>query len=730
MSAEMQETLLSGSSPPLYVLLFPNVLTNQGVREDEDYKGEIDTEEAKKVLKRLLRQIESNQSLYEAISSKINWPGNKLGKADFVRDIVSAIVWILQVHCELNVNLYLSRDQSQVFCTLHSSEEVLERRAEFVRYRLQTSKPAEFSPNLDFMHVFPYVEFHQSLKEREVNGLMRYDDNGEETEKGSLFTLCDKTRLVFSLISSGFSLSWLQEEGLLLDHYCVHKTLHKDQLLRRWATLSALFKPQPLSMVRNYFGEKVALYFAWIDFYYHAMMWPAVAGSLCFLLSLFCDVESGQTLTLSFSVFLAIWASVFDHLWSRSERKLAWKWGTVNSADTEEQRAEFQGPLTEDPVTGRDIKAREGTMGTLKRLLSFSVLAVFVTIVIAAVIGIFIYRAILLQKGDQDGPLLCALLNAVQIRVMNVIYTLVARKMNDWENHETETKYMDAFSLKLFLFRFVNCYVSLFYIAFIKQYFEGCEGQKCSEELAFQLAIIFLMNMSLNLMELGWPYVDYLIREKMEERKAQRLRNEHPERIMRSKLSPTEKQAQLDPYDTPMEDYMEMVCQYGYIVLFSSVFPVVGLLALIEILIEIRVDAWKLCKLNRRPFPYRTESIGIWHTIIFMVSYIGIATNSALIIFDSQISITLLPFGPWLNFLVLEHIFLTLKYLIAFLAPKEPTVVHLGLMWQDRIASEMMFARKNQFIEEMKLSQMRQIKENVHSSFSLKAEDLKTAELG
>jgi len=746
MATDITTPLLSPSSPsrllptPLYVLVFPNVLTDKGVREDEEYKAEIDISNAEKVRKRLLRPIQGDQSLYETLLQKISWTGSSLTKAEYVKSLVSAVVWILQEHCELDVNLYLSRDQTQVYCTIHARDEVLERRAEAVRYRLQMFRPAEArvqesstgektveeteepSVEFNFMRVFPYVEFHPNLK----NVLQRYDEDGAKSGEGSLFTPCDKTRLVFSLISSDFSLGWLQAEGLLQDHFCMHDILHNRRLLKSWATLSALFHPQPLQLVRNYFGEKVALYFAWIGFYCRAMIWPAVAGCFCFLAGWVSDQDGKKVLALSFAVFLAIWASLFDHLWSRNERKLAWSWGTVDSSETEEQRAEFQGPPAKDPVTGQEIKGREGTLGTLKRMLSFSVLAVFVTAVIAAVIGIFIYRAILIQRKEEDGPLLCALLNAVQIKVMNVVYTLVAQKMNNWENHETETQYMDSLSLKLFLFRFVNCFVSLFYIAFIKEHYEGCEGNQCSEELAFQLVVIFLMNVSLNLMELGWPYADFWIRAKLEDRKVQRLRNEHPERGIRITISPTEKQAQLDPYATPMEDYMEMVCQYGYIVLFSSVFPVVALLALGEILIEIRVDALKLCTLNRRSFPYRTESIGIWHTIILMVSYVGIATNSALIVFDSHHPIHLLPFGPWLNFLVLEHLFLAFKYLIPFLAPSESTVVRLGRIWQDRVASDVMFGRKDQSLDESKLIQDGEVGGNMKGDYRLKREDVKS----
>jgi anoctamin-6 len=34
-----------------------------------------------------------------------------------------------------------------------------------------------------------------------------------------------------------------------------------------WATLKAWYKKQPLWLIKNYFGVKIGLYFAWLGFY-------------------------------------------------------------------------------------------------------------------------------------------------------------------------------------------------------------------------------------------------------------------------------------------------------------------------------------------------------------------------------------------------------------------------------------------------------------------------------
>lgn len=61
-----------------------------------------------------------------------------------------------------------------------------------------------------------------------------------------------------------------------------------------------------------------------------------------------------------------------------------------------------------------------------------------------------------------------------------------------------------------------------------------------------------------------------------------------------------------------LQDYQEMFIQFGYVVLFSSAFPLAAMCALINNIIEIRSDALKLCTGLQRPFGQRVENIGQW----------------------------------------------------------------------------------------------------------------------
>jgi hypothetical protein len=154
-------------------------------------------------------------------------------------------------------------------------------------------------------------------------------------------------------------------------------------------------------------------------------------------------------------------------------------------------------------------------------------------LVIAAVFGIFVYRAILLATPDSSyGPAVCAAMNSIQIVVFNRVYDRIAVYLNDWENYRTETEYEDALIVKLAAYQFVNYYISLFYIAFFKDGIEGCDKGDCLGELNYSLWIMFLINVIFNFIELGVPIILKKMEMKKEAEKVQSLlKSRHSARL-------------------------------------------------------------------------------------------------------------------------------------------------------------------------------------------------------
>lgn len=69
------------------------------------------------------------------------------------------------------------------------------------------------------------------------------------------------------------------------------------------------------------------------------------------------------------------------------------------------------------------------------------------------------------------------------------------------------------------------------------------------------------------------------------------------------------------------------VIQFGFITLFVASFPLAPLLALINNIIEVRVDAWKLTTQFRRPVAAKAHSIGAWEEILSGIAILSVVTN-------------------------------------------------------------------------------------------------------
>ena len=170
----------------------------------------------------------------------------------------------------------------------------------------------------------------------------------------------------------------------------------------------------------------------------------------------------------------------------------------------ERQRPEFQGDYKKDNLTGRYKKFSMHPIKTsIFKVLDMGVVLTFVAIVLAITFTIFIWKAARIQSGLSVTT--CEIVMGIQIQVMTIVYSKVVKWLNDLENYETMTEYNDALTLKTYLFQFVNCYASLFYIAFFKSYIEGCYNNDCMKELSDTLFFIFVVKLIANFLVILIP---------------------------------------------------------------------------------------------------------------------------------------------------------------------------------------------------------------------------------
>lgn len=104
--------------------------------------------------------------------------------------------------------------------------------------------------------------------------------------------------------------------------------------------------------------------------------------------------------------------------------------------------------------------------------------------------------------------------------------------------------------------------------------------------------------------------------------------NDHPEEA--DFLARVRSEAELDVYDVTT-DLREMVVQFGYLALFSVVWPLTPVSFIINDWIELRSDAAKITLEMQRPVPHRADSIGAWVDDLGFLTWLGSITSAALV---------------------------------------------------------------------------------------------------
>ncbi|XP_011495635.1 PREDICTED: anoctamin-4 [Ceratosolen solmsi marchali] len=391
--------------------------------------------------------------------------------------------------------------------------------------------------------------------DREERFVVKDRDTAYTPAQRSLIVMQILLRAKYDEVHEKAGIRRLLADGTYIDCFSLHEGVYNKpasngQILDRhllyliWARPGQWYKKQPLWLIRRYFGEKVALYFAWLGFYTRALYPPAIVGLLCFFYGLgsmegadnipsneICDFKLSGNITLCplcdkacpytrlgdsclfarltylfdnpstvfFAIFMSFWATTFLEMWKRKQAVLAWEWDLQNGEGDEEPRPEFEASVKTfriNPVTREREPYLPVWSRTMRYVATGSIVFFMICVVLGAVLGTIIYRISLVAVFHGGGHFLkrhakiftsltAAFINLIIIMILTRIYQKLARWMVNMENPRTQTEYEASFTFKIFLFEFVNFYSSLIYIAFFKGRFYVHPGDAESRSSEF-----------------------------------------------------------------------------------------------------------------------------------------------------------------------------------------------------------------------------------------------------
>jgi len=127
-----------------------------------------------------------------------------------------------------------------------------------------------------------------------------------------------------------------------------------------------------------------------------------------------------------------------------------------------------------------------------------------------------------------------------------------------------------------------------------------------------------------------------------------------------------------------LDNTAEMVIQYGYITLFSFVFPLMPLFGVINNYFEIRID-FNNFTTAQRPIPIPSSGIGVWKTVLSLFSTTAIFTNIALICFKTNLLNDFDRQYKIIIFLSSSFVLLLILFIIRLIIPDIPSATKQGI---------------------------------------------------
>lgn len=251
----------------------------------------------------------------------------------------------------------------------------------------------------------------------------------------------------------------------------------RSKLYNEWAAVSKCYRYQPLDYIKEYFGVKIALYFAWLGYYTYMLMLASAVGVGCFLYSWLtlesnkpsldiCDQAQNIIMcplcdywcdywplsetcfhakiaylfdnptTVFFAVFMSFWATLFLEMWKRYSAEITHRWDLTGfDVHEEHPRPEYLARLTHVQRKRINVITHQvepevpfWRMKVPATVFSFSVVLLLVIMAMVAVLGVVLYRISVLtalaaynDKVETSGAILFTTATAATINLCLIV---------------------------------------------------------------------------------------------------------------------------------------------------------------------------------------------------------------------------------------------------------------------------------------------------------------------
>ena len=427
---------------------------------------------------------------------------------------------------------------------------------------------------------------------------------------------------------------------------------------------------EDLTILRNHFGEELALYMAFMNKYSQTLYPFAVLGVGMFLL---CQVSSHITST-SFTdkytylapfyvLAMVIFSALLQQQWKHENQKLNYLWGVTEYIQADYVRPEFKGERVFNPVKERyEYKYPAWKRWLKQKPLSYFVIFLMVLLLTVITFALYVQLQDALENPDPlydydilawafNGALpvplrlvfasaLNPLLYAVIVMVgLLTMFNYISHKLCVFENYRTDKEFKDQWTLKMFFFIYVDGYMmfwilSLYHIplamytafedlsgisvAGVRLYYKEHQLDAYMDQLA---AVCFTAIVVVQVLTYGLENIlPFVLKNAETKKKTKERAGLSPHEIHLQKVCDEAERGGFGLF----EDWYDVTLFLSYGTVYSLLFPLAPMVNYINNVIEQRTDLSKMIEISRRPDSRKVNNIGMWESCMVFQSYANV----------------------------------------------------------------------------------------------------------
>ncbi|KAI8435498.1 hypothetical protein MSG28_003795 [Choristoneura fumiferana] len=423
-----------------------------------------------------------------------------------------------------------------IFVKIHAPASVLDMYGpKFNVTRYFKANHLEFiNPKELIYHILRFLNFSES-HEKEWVRLVR-----QQYPRPKCYSTLERSMIVYKMLlkvrfgdpENYVGLQKLLDKRIILDAFPLHDgpffavpkqephQFNARQILNyNWVGIGNILKSQPLNLIHEYFGDRVAFFFAFYGFYTFFLIIPAVIGGVAIIPEIFNNtVEMKYTYTdilamkvkvedheicprcrhfevcpfLPFKfyrnaikynnifdkesvdmipVYITVWATLLMIFWRRTESYWMWMWECDPWISKVSERAQYH------------LKKKEKQLGYKMLILIVNILLCTIAAIaycclfIGLALGLMFLQNYAIRKfvpkygfdlGHYKALTIFYTMNVIIMIILEKIWSIISYKLNKFLNHKCEHSYDKSLVATLFGLTIPTTCVLFIYIGFFK----------------------------------------------------------------------------------------------------------------------------------------------------------------------------------------------------------------------------------------------------------------------